>query len=65
MIEDTDMNEVQKEIGEVLLKIWMEYPQLRLCQLIGNCFDAGDLYYKCDEDLLSRLKETYKDVLED
>jgi len=40
-------------------RIWLEDPDLRLCQLIGNCYESGDLYYKEDDDLLKRLKETY------
>jgi len=40
-------------------RIWLEGPDLRLCQLIGNCYESGDLYYKEDDDLLKRLKETY------
>ena len=40
-------------------RIWLEDPDLRLCQLIGNCHESGDLYYKEDDDLLKRLKEVY------
>jgi Ni,Fe-hydrogenase III small subunit len=40
-------------------RIWLEDPDLRLCQLIGNCYESGDIYYKEDDDLLNRLKETY------
>ena len=40
-------------------RIWLEDPDLRLCQLIGNCYESGDLYYKEDDDLLKRLKEVY------
>lgn len=42
--------------------IWKKGPDLRLCQLIGNCFEAGDSYYKEDEELEQKLKEIYKDV---
>ena len=39
--------------------IWKENPDLRLCQLIGNCFPAGDHYHREDDDLERRLKEIY------
>ena len=40
-------------------RIWLENPDLRLCQLIGNCYESEDLYYKEDDNLLKRLKEIY------
>lgn len=43
-------------------KIWQENPDLRLCQLIGNCFPPGDNYHKEDELLSYRLKEIYKEI---
>ena len=39
--------------------IWKAYPDLRLCQLIGNCFPAGDNYYKEDDTLEEKLEEIY------
>lgn len=39
--------------------VWKKNPDLRLCQLLSNCFVANDLYYKEDDDLYQRLKETY------
>lgn len=44
-----------KKIGE----IWRENPDLRLCQLIGNCFAAGDHYYREDSVLSEALDRTY------
>ncbi len=41
--------------------IWENYPDLRLCQLLGNCFDAGDNYYKEDDVLEKKLGEVYKE----
>ena len=38
---------------------WEQNPDLRLCQLIGNCFDENDLYYKTDEELIERLSTEY------
>ena len=55
-----------KRIGEmvdVIRDIWDEYPDLRLCQLIGNCFPRGDSYYREDDELLEALKAIYKVTL--
>ena len=43
-------------------KIWKKYPDLRLCQLIGNCFESGDLYNKDDNVLEIELKMRYPEV---
>ena len=48
-----------EKIMELIIKIWEENPNLRLTQLIGNCFSAGDLYYIDDEMLEKALKEKY------
>jgi len=45
-----------------LKKIWKNNPDLRLTQLIGNCFAPGDLYYKRDEELEILLEITYGNV---
>jgi hypothetical protein len=47
---------------EILRKIWLKFPDLRLCQIIGNCFDCkdGDCYYVEDEELMERLIKVYK-----
>lgn len=47
-------------ILEQIRKIWEQYPDLRLCQLIGNAFPAGDNYYREDELLSDRLCERYE-----
>lgn len=39
--------------------IWFKHPNLRLCQLIANCFPVGDSYARSDKKLLERLKEVY------
>ena len=58
------INEILKLISE----IWHKNPELRLCQLIENCFseevdDYGlrdvDLYYLEDDVLQDRLTNTY------
>ena len=52
----------------VLRDVWLNNPDLRLCQLIGNCFpdcmdEYGlrdvDLYYLEDGVLQDRLTNTY------
>jgi len=43
-----------------LLKVWMAYPELSLCQLIHTVF-KGDLYYIEDERLLTKLEQHYKE----
>ena len=40
-------------------KIWKNHPELRLCQLIQNCF-RDDIYYIEDEKLIKTLKEYYE-----
>lgn len=56
------------EILECISTIWHKNPDLRLCQLIGNCFpemvdDYGlrdvDLYYIEDGVLQDKLVNTY------
>lgn len=60
------MNKKNPERIEMVLalifKLWKLYPQLRLMQLIGNCFDPGDLFHVEDEELEKKLKETYEDI---
>lgn len=48
-------------IVKLLAETWKRNPQLRLCQLIGNCYPAGDNYYREDDDLEQRLKDNYKE----
>lgn len=44
---------------ERLAKIWKQYPDLRLGQLILNVVRDPLLYYLEDEDLINRLEEFY------
>ena len=44
----------------IIERIWAKNPDLRLTQLIGNCFTHGDLYYKEDVDLENKLLITYE-----
>jgi len=48
-----------KRILKLVGEIWGEYPDLRLCQLLGNCWVAGDNYHREDSELEKRLKEVY------
>jgi len=56
------------EILKLISEIWHKNPDLRLCQLIENCFPeqvddyglrAVDLYYLEDDELQDRLEKTY------
>ena len=49
-----------KRIIKLLHKLWKANPDMRLTQLIGNCFEPMDLYYVEDENLEEALKITYK-----
>lgn len=51
-----------KKTLRLIRKIWLKNPDLRLCQLIGNCFVRGDNYYKSDGLLEKRLREVYLNV---
>lgn len=44
-----------KRILKKIEEIWIKNPDLRLCQLIGNCFNAGDLYNVEDKELEKAL----------
>ena len=47
-------------ILEKIKEVWLKNPDLRLTQLIGNCFGAGDLYYVEDDLLLKKLNDVYR-----
>lgn len=49
------------EILKLISKIWHKNPDQRLCQLIGNCFGKGDLYYQEDDELQEELINTSLD----
>lgn len=55
-----------KRIDEVLKcieTIWKKWPDLRLCQLLGNLNLPDDPYYVEDDRLLNELRSTYSDAL--
>jgi len=60
MIKERDPDRISKVL-QLIHKIWVQHPELRLCQLIGNCFPASDLYYVEDDVLVMRLKEKYNE----
>ncbi len=47
------------ETLKLISEIWHKYPDQRLCQIIGNCFEAKDLYYIEDTTLIYKLIEYY------
>ena len=40
-------------------KYWKRNPNMRLCQLLGNCFAQSDLYSIEDDELVEELEEAY------
>jgi hypothetical protein len=46
-------------IIDLLTKIWIQNPDMRLCQLIGNVFHGIDPYYIEDDKLEDLLRERY------
>jgi uncharacterized protein YihD (DUF1040 family) len=50
----------KEQILGLIDEIWTKNPDLRLTQLIGNCFDSGDNYYVTDEKLEEALRRTYQ-----
>ena len=53
-----DPKRIPKILKEIE-KIWVTQPDLRLGQLLGNCFGETGLYYVEDEKLFKVLKEAY------
>jgi len=51
------------KILKQLERIWKEYPELRLGQLIQNCFGSGSssLYYIEDKELIETIERFYND----
>jgi uncharacterized protein YihD (DUF1040 family) len=53
------------EMLKLISEIWHKNPDLRLCQLIGNCFTQGgfrtqkDIYYVEDDELQNRFEKKY------
>jgi len=47
------------KLVKLITAIWKDNPDMRLCQLIGNCFDPGDLYNIEDDLLEVMLRRVY------
>lgn len=56
--EMRDPNRIEP-ILETIRKIWLEHPDYRLMQLLGNVYGARDPYYIEDKDILSKLERMY------
>ena len=55
----------QAEIQNILLFIelaWKKNPDLRLMQLLGNGFPAGDNYYVADKTIMDYLVKLVNEV---
>lgn len=53
-----NQNRIDRILNEIR-KIWKQYPDLRLGQLILNVIEDPALYYIEDEELVELLKQTY------
>ena len=54
----SDKQKREQEIDTVLAalrKAWLEAPQLRLCQLINNVTEMGEVLYYIDDQKLAQL----------
>ena len=48
------------EILSIIEKVWKKNPDLRLMQLLGNCWTSGhDPYYIEDDELLKKIQQSY------
>lgn len=52
-----------KRILKLLERIWKKNPELRLTQLLLNCFDESDPYHIEDELTEQRLRAVYRESL--
>jgi len=50
---------LRAKLLEIIKAISEKYPELRLCQILGNSYPLNDMYYVEDEVLLNRLIEYY------
>ena len=56
IIEKRNKKRINKTLKQIKIT-WEKNDQLRLCQLLSNCFDFNDLYYVEDEALFKHLKQ--------
>jgi len=65
VILNVDRRELMRDVRriprimELIEKIWVTNPDLRITQIIGTCFEPGDLYYIEDDLLEKKLKEMF------
>ena len=61
--EDTmrDPNRITKTLQEIQ-KVWEQFPDLRLGQLLLNITNENNLYYLEDDALVQYLKKYYKEI---
>jgi|LauGreDrversion4_2_1035121.scaffolds.fasta_scaffold966994_2 hypothetical protein len=57
-----DRIEMREEMLYFLKKAWVKYPHLRIMQLLGNGFPAGDNYYVDDQAVLDYLVKVANEV---
>ena len=57
----TNRQESIDEILKLISEIWHKNPDLRLCQLLGNCVRINDYYYIEDDVLQEELIDIYLD----
>ena len=64
-VRSVKMREVARitRILKLIERIWKKAPDLRLLQLITNCFDEQDLYHIEDDLVEARIRAVYKEYL--
>jgi uncharacterized protein YihD (DUF1040 family) len=61
-MSNLDREDMRIQIMYFLEKAWKKHPNLRLMQLIGNGFAAGDNYYVADQSVLDYLVKVVNEV---
>ena len=61
-MNNLDRAEMRTEMMYFLEKAWKKHPNLRLMQLLGNGFPAGDNYYVDDQAVLDYLVKLVNEV---
>lgn len=54
-----DINRID-DVLERIKKIWKQYPDLRLGQLLTNVVSESIIYFVEDDDLINALEESYE-----
>ena len=53
------------KVLNIIEKVWKKAPDLRLMQLIGNCFLCFEQYRMEDDELIKALEAQYSELLID